>query len=123
MLREVGLQVGYGGAVTVQMGEQEPAVAKLGRLAGKDPAQLLDTGWRLLFISYGLVSLTAALFALRRLPETNPALATDQTKRRPIRWSRPWVLLLLVTVVTGASWAMVSPILMVFLQEKLVVVL
>jgi MFS family permease len=28
-------------------------------------------------------------------------------------------LLLLVTAVTGASWAMISPILMIFLQEKL----
>ena len=34
-------------------------------------------------------------------------------------WSRPWLLLLLVTLVTGASWAMVSPILVVFLQDNL----
>jgi len=36
-----------------------------------------------------------------------------------IRWSQPWVLLLLVTLVTGASAAMISPILIIFLQESL----
>jgi MFS family permease len=38
---------------------------------------------------------------------------------RPIVWSRPWVLLLLVTLVTGASAAMISPILIVLLQDRL----
>ena len=40
-------------------------------------------------------------------------------RSRGIRWTRTWVLLLLVTVVAGASAAMLSPILIVFLQEKL----
>jgi DHA1 family multidrug resistance protein-like MFS transporter len=79
----------------------------------------IASGWRPLFIGYGAVSLVAALLALRRLPETNPR--ATPTARRPIVWSRPWALLLLVTAVTGASWAMVSPILMIFLQEKLAV--
>jgi MFS family permease len=79
----------------------------------------IEGGWRPLFVGYGIVSLAAALLALRRLPETNPN--GTHTERRPIVWSRPWVLLLLVTAVTGASWAMVSPILMIFLQEKLAV--
>jgi MFS family permease len=76
-----------------------------------------DRGWNPLFIGYGVISLAAALIAWRRLPETNPR--TERAEHRPISWSRPWVLLLLVTAVTGASWAMVSPILMIFLQEKL----
>lgn len=79
----------------------------------------IDGGWRPLFAGYGLVSLAAALLAFRTLPESYTARAADQTVRRPITWSRPWVLLLLVTAVTGASWAMVSPILMIYLQEKL----
>ena len=84
-------------------------------------------GWSPLFIGYGVVSLVAALLAWRRLPETNPVTrqttrqTTRHTTRRPIVWSRPWTLLLLVTAITGASWAMVSPILMIFLQEKLAV--
>ncbi|MDY6877136.1 MAG: MFS transporter [Chloroflexota bacterium] len=85
----------------------------------------IGDGWIPLFIGYGVVSLIAALLAWRRLPETNPATrqTTRQTTRhaaqRPIVWSRPWVLLLLVTAITGASWALLSPILMIFLQEKL----
>jgi DHA1 family multidrug resistance protein-like MFS transporter len=78
-----------------------------------------ERGWTLLFIAYGAVNLMAALLAWRRLPETNPL--ARRAVRRPIVWSRPMILLLLVTAVTGASWAMVSPILMIFLQEKLAV--
>ena len=74
-------------------------------------------GWRCLFATYGAVSLGAALLAWRRLPETNPG--ARHSAQRPIAWSRPLILLLLVTAVTGASWAMISPILMIFLQERL----
>ncbi|MGD8627186.1 MAG: MFS transporter [Anaerolineae bacterium] len=79
--------------------------------------------WQLLFLGYSLTSLAALWVALRRLPETNPrpSQATDRPGRPAgaIRWSRPWLLLLLVTLVTGASWAMVSPVLIVFLQDNL----
>jgi MFS family permease len=73
--------------------------------------------WALLFGFYGLVSLIALGIAWRKLPETY----TRQEERQvqPIVWSRPWVLLLLVTLVTGASAAMISPILIVFLQDRL----
>ncbi|MGD2146860.1 MAG: MFS transporter [Anaerolineae bacterium] len=73
--------------------------------------------WTLLFIVYGIITLAALVIALRRLPETRPADAAHE--QRPIRWSRTWILLLLVTLVTGASVAMISPILIIFLQEKL----
>jgi MFS family permease len=73
-------------------------------------------GWRTLFLGYGLASLVAALWAWRRLPETRQE--TDR-RRRSIPWSRPWVLLLLVTAVTGASAAMLAPIMMIFLQRQL----
>lgn len=79
-------------------------------------------GWRLLFIGYGALSFLAALLVLRRLPETNPIAGEPEPRtRRPITWSRPLVLLLLMTAVTGASAAMIYPVLMVFLQEKLAV--
>jgi MFS family permease len=73
--------------------------------------------WQVLFLGYGITSLVAVLIALRRLPETSPPIA--QATNRAIVWSRPWLLLLLVTLVTGASWAMVSPVLVVFLQDSL----
>lgn len=79
----------------------------------------IERGWRPLFIGYGAVGLLSALLAWRGLPETDPPAA--RAPRRPIVWSRPWTVLLLVTAVTGASWAMVSPILMIFLQDRLAV--
>lgn len=73
--------------------------------------------WQLLFLGYAAASLAALFIALRRLPET--ARRSPQTPNRPIAWSRPWRLLLLVTLVTGGSWAMVSPVLIIFLQNNL----
>lgn len=73
--------------------------------------------WPLLFGFYGLVSLVALVIAWRGLPETYTR--SEQLRSRPIPWSRPWALLLLVTLVTGASAAMISPILIVFLQDRL----
>lgn len=93
--------------------------ALLGSFIGYGVLMTLDTdhGWTPLFLAYGAVSLLAALLAWRHLQETNPN--GPQVARRPIVWSRAFVLLLMVTAVTAASWAMVSPILMVFLQERL----
>ena len=80
--------------------------------------QVVQLGsWMLLFLVYGAINLYALFLGLRGLPETKPvAGAADAT---PIRWSQTWVLLLLVTLVTGAAAAMLSPILIIFLQEKL----
>jgi DHA1 family multidrug resistance protein-like MFS transporter len=74
-------------------------------------------GWTLLFVGYGAVGLGAALLAWRRIGETQPA--TSRIKLLPIVWSRPWVLLLLVTAVTGGSASMLSPIIMIFLMDRL----
>jgi MFS family permease len=77
----------------------------------------ISQGWSVLFLGYGIVGILAVLLAWRALPETNPV--QPGTVARPIVWSRPWVLLLMVTAVTGASFAMLSPILMIFLQQRL----
>ena len=74
-------------------------------------------GWKPLFLGYAVVGVVATLFAWRYLKETNPG--TPQTEQKPIRWSRTWTMLLLVTVVTGAAWAMLEPVMMIFLQERL----
>ena len=77
---------------------------------------ILD-GWRFLFLGYGLIGLSAAVVAYRRLPETNPHVG--RVAPGQVIWSRPMALLLLVTAVTGASAAMLAPIMMIFLQEQL----
>ena len=71
----------------------------------------------LLFLTYAGFSVVAFAIAFFRLPETQtqPVYKTG----RPIVWSRPWTLLILVTLVTAAAWTMTSPILILFLQEKL----
>ncbi|HPH95871.1 MAG TPA: MFS transporter [Anaerolineaceae bacterium] len=73
--------------------------------------------WMLLFLIYGLVNCFALLMAARQLPETRPVSHGERIE--PIHWSRAWILLLLVTLVTGASAAMLAPILIIFLQDKL----
>lgn len=73
--------------------------------------------WTVLFGCYALVSLLAGIIALRQLPETRPV--QRQAVLSTIRWSRPWILLLLITLATGASWAMITPIMVIFLQENL----
>ncbi|MFZ5917011.1 MAG: MFS transporter [Chloroflexota bacterium] len=92
-----------------------------GQEISASPSSTIGARWMLLFSVYGIVCLLAALLAWRSLPETNPGTAGDPHSPSPIVWSRPWVLLLTVTAVTGASWAMLSPILMIFLQQKLAV--
>jgi MFS family permease len=73
--------------------------------------------WLLLFGFFGLTSLIALVVAWAKLPETY--VRRKDRPQRPIVWSRPWTLLILVTLVTGASAAMISPILIVFLQDQL----
>ena len=76
----------------------------------------MHAGWRTLFIGFAAAALLATVFAWRRLKETRPAV--HQTEIRPIRWTRNWNLLLLVTLVTGAAVAMLEPVMMIFLQER-----
>lgn len=73
--------------------------------------------WTLLFLIYGIFGAYALFIGLRGLPETRPVIS--ETVSSPICWTRTWNLLLLVTLVTGASSAMISPILIIFLQDKL----
>ena len=71
----------------------------------------------LLFLGYAAFSVVAFGIAFFRLPETKTTKI--EASQRPIVWSRPWTLLILVTLVTAAAWTMTSPILILFLQEKL----
>jgi len=70
-----------------------------------------------LFLLFAAFAIAAGFVSFWKLRETNPH--SGKLVSSPILWSRPWILLLLVTLVTAAAWAMTSPILILFLQEKL----
>jgi DHA1 family multidrug resistance protein-like MFS transporter len=74
--------------------------------------------WTLLFLVFALFAAVAFFVALIRLPETKPHPGHN-IPFTPIVWSRTWILLLLVTLVTAAAWSMTSPILILFLQDRL----
>ena len=76
----------------------------------------MHTGWKPLFLGFAAAALLATVFAWRHLKETRPAARRSET--RPIRWTRNWNLLLLVTLVTGAAVAMLEPVMMIYLQER-----
>lgn len=72
---------------------------------------------RILFLIFAGFALIAFVIAAAKLPETKHQ--KTMSEQQPIIWSRPWLLLILVAMVTAAAWAMTSPILILFLQEKL----
>ena len=76
-----------------------------------------ESAWTPLFLAYGVAAAAGLILAWRGLPETYTA--GPRAEGRPIRWSRPWVLLLFIAVVTGASGAMIGPIVLFFLQDRL----
>jgi MFS family permease len=108
---------GRGGAFG-GVGQASMAGTVLGTFIGFGLLSALSffTAWKWLFGIYAGLCLLAALGAMWRLPET---YRSAQRPQRPIAWSRQWILLLLVTLVTGASAAMIAPIIMIFLQRKL----
>lgn len=73
--------------------------------------------WTLLFLGYGVAAAVGLILAWRGLPETYAA--GPRAGHRPVPWSRPWVLLLVIATVTGASGAMIGPIVLFFLQDRL----
>jgi MFS transporter, DHA1 family, multidrug resistance protein len=75
-------------------------------------------GWKASFLLFSAGALVAFVIALRGMRETNPNVFQAR-KASPIAWSRAWTLLMLVTLVTAAAWNMTSPILILFLQERL----
>jgi len=96
-----------GAFLTFTLYNAPPLVESLGEAGIKE----------MLFLAFAGFSLVAFFIALLRLPETNRHISNEP--RQPIVWSRAWFLLLLVTLVTAAAWSMTSPILILFLQDKL----
>jgi DHA1 family multidrug resistance protein-like MFS transporter len=79
--------------------------------------------WTVLFGGYAAAGLAALVVAWRGLPETqvNATVHSElvEPQHRTLPRSRAWTLLLWIAAVTGASGAMVGPIVLFFLQDRL----
>jgi MFS family permease len=77
----------------------------------------LTQSWPWIFALYALPALAALGLVWRGVPETKPAAALTPVRSRPLS---PQLLALMgIVAVTGASNAMVWPLLMIFLQDSL----
>jgi MFS family permease len=82
-----------------------------------DSLHIAIEGWKATFLVFAAGALVAFGITLRGMHETSPSSA--RTGNHKIVWSRAWTLLMLVTLITAAAWSMTSPILILFLQDRL----
>ena len=73
--------------------------------------------WFWLFAAYTVPALLALWSAWRGVPETRPQASAQPVESRPV--SGQLLALMIIVFVTGASTAMVWPLLMIFLQDTL----
>jgi DHA1 family multidrug resistance protein-like MFS transporter len=73
--------------------------------------------WPVLFAAFTLPAFLAVLIAWRGIPETRPASVDQSIQNRPL--SHQLLALMGIVFVTGASSAMVWPLLMIFLKDSL----
>jgi MFS family permease len=73
--------------------------------------------WMVLFVLFLLPTGIGLMYALKGTTETRPVLGQDIEGKKPI--SRQLLVLMGIVFLTGASQAMVWPLLMLFLQDRL----
>lgn len=73
--------------------------------------------WFWLFLGYLLPALIGVWHGFQGVPETRPHAITPKQERQPV--SRQLIALMAIVFVTGASKAMVWPLLVIFLQRSL----
>jgi MFS family permease len=77
----------------------------------------LATGWPVLFIGYALLALAGAWLAWKNVPETLVSHTGQVSQRRTVM-SGSLLKLMVIVFITGGSMAMVSPLLLILLQDK-----
>ncbi len=77
----------------------------------------LMSGWNLLFKGFAILSVIAGVLAYRYIPETKKQLGAEYTQQTSVI-SRDFRKLLSVVFITALSTSMLSPILMIYLQDR-----
>lgn len=77
----------------------------------------LMSGWSILFKGYAVLSIAAGYIAYRHIPETK-SFGHEPADCGSSEWNHGFVKLLLVVFFSAISISMVSPLLMIYLQEK-----
>lgn len=77
----------------------------------------LLTGWSVLFRVYACISLYAGYLAYKHVPETMPKRTGERPKDH-IRTPTQFRKLLIIVFISSLSTSMLSPLLMIFLQDR-----
>jgi MFS family permease len=75
-----------------------------------------QTGWQTAFLGYTSLAAIASWLAWRNVPETRPE--RTRAKKSSFKISGLLLNLLVIVFITGASEAMISPIYLIFLQDR-----
>jgi MFS family permease len=78
----------------------------------------LYTGWPILFAGYALLAAVGAWMIWKNVPETKPAPTVQAQGQRAKVVSKSLFRLMVIVFIVGGSTAMVSPLLLVLLQDK-----
>jgi len=77
----------------------------------------LMRGWSILFKGYAILSIAAGYIAYKYIPETK-AVSGEQTKSDNNKLNSNFTKLLLIVFISSISTSMLSPILMIYLQDR-----
>lgn len=77
----------------------------------------LMRGWSILFKGYAILSIAAGYIAYKYIPETK-TMSSEQTKPGCNRLNSNFTKLLLIVFINSISASMLSPLLMIYLQDR-----
>lgn len=77
----------------------------------------LMSGWSILFKGYAILSIAAGYIAYKYIPETK-TMSSEQNKPDSNRLNSNFTKLLLIVFINSISASMLSPLLMIYLQDR-----
>ena len=77
----------------------------------------LMSGWSIIFKCYAILSIVAGYIAYKYIPETK-TMGSEQTKSDSNRLNKNFIKLLLIVFISSISTSMLSPLLMIYLQDR-----